>query len=629
MGITILRGPEHVVEIANDTYLKIVDQTEKNFVGKPLFEILPEIEDSIGTLLSDIYKTGDAFHGYEFPVHLKRNEQVELCYFNFVYHPLRENDVIVGIMVVATEVTTTVKAKNQIEENEEKLQLIIQGSDLGVFDLNLKTGNVVSSDRCYEILGFPERRQLTYQDLLSFIHPDDSEIRKKAFEKAKVEGVLHYQSRLIWSDQSLHWIDVKGKLFFDADNNPERILGTVRDITKERTFQQQLLEREEKFRLLADSLPQQVWTADPNGNLNYWNKTVFDYSGLTLEELLSHGWPHMVHPDDRARNLKEWQEAVYSGNEFLIEHRFRKHNGEYRWQLSRAIPQKDEDGVIKMWVGSSTDIQDQKMFTTELENQVRQRTNELEQKNLDLEKMNKELQSFVYISSHDLQEPLRKIQTFSSRIVETEYELLSDTAKKYFTRMQKSAFRMQNLIQDLITYSRANVQDTNFETIDLLEVIEDLKETLSEELEKSQVTFKIHNICSLEVIPVQFKQIMHNLISNSIKFAQIDQPLEININCEKVDGKKVDLPSIADDQHFYHIRYSDNGIGFEPQYNNKIFEVFQRLHNKDAYSGTGIGLAIVKRIVENHDGFIFANGILNEGTRFDIYLPAEQTPLKF
>ncbi|MBO3099698.1 PAS domain-containing sensor histidine kinase [Gelidibacter pelagius] len=623
LGIVIFRGPENVIEMANESYLQLINQTEEQFVGKPLFETLPEVEDAMAPIIAKLYKTGDPFYGYELPIHLNRHGTTELGYYNFVYHPLKENNAITGIMVVASEVTATVKAKHLIEENEEKLKLIIEASELGVYDVNLKSGKIIASERCYEILGFPEKTHLSHKDIITTIHPDDLIIRKKAFEKAYAEGVLHYQSRVIWKDQSLHWIDAKGKVFYDEENQPSRLLGTVRDITEEHTFQQQLLEREEKFRLLADSMPQHVWTSDPEGNLNYFNQSVYDFSGLTPEQIIEAGWIQIVHPDDWEENIKKWTEAVRNGSDFLIEHRFRKHNGEYRWQLSRAIPQKDADGNIKMWVGSSTDIQEQKMFTTELENMVQLRTNELEEKNIDLEKINKELQSFVYISSHDLQEPLRKIQTFSSRILETEYETLSDNAKKYFGRMQKSAYRMQNLIQDLIAYSRTNVQEIKFESVDLSEVIEDLKETLSEELEENHVTFKLHDICTIEVIPVQFKQILHNLISNSIKFSRAELPVIIDINCEKVDAKSLDIALPSDHEHFYHISYTDNGIGFEPEYNQKIFEVFQRLHSKDEYSGTGIGLAIVKRIIENHEGVIIANGSLNEGARFDIYIPTE------
>ncbi len=621
-GIVILRGPENVAEMANQTYLKLVDKTEEEFIGKPLFESLTEIRETIAPIIDNIYKTGNAFYGYEFPVNLYRKGKIEASYYNFVYHPLMENKVITGIMVVATEVTDTVKAKNLIAENEEKLNLIINASDLGVFDVNLKTGNMISSDRCYEIYGFADKRNLSREKMITNLHPEDLDIRKKAFEKAYQTGTLRYQIRVIWNDKSIHWVDAKGKVYFDELNVPERLLGTVRDITEEQTFQQQLMEREEKFRLLADSMPQHVWTSDPEGNLNYFNKSVYDYSGLAPEEIIKTGWIEIVHPDDKDENIKQWYESIDSGKDFLVEHRFRKYNGDYRWQLSRAIPQRDKDGLIKMWVGSSTDIQEQKMFTTKLENMVHLRTNELQHKNMDLEKMNKELQSFVYISSHDLQEPLRKIQTFSSRILEKDFETLSETAKKHFSRMQKAAFRMQTLIQDLIAYSRTNVQEIKFEIVDLQEIIEEIQETLSEELEQSNVTFKLNNICELKIIPVQFKQVIHNLISNSIKFAKADHPIIIEIDCKKVGGKEIGNEALSD-RDYWHIKFSDNGIGFEQQYHEKIFEVFQRLHSKDDYTGTGIGLAIVKRIIENHEGVIVASGKLDEGATFDIYIPAQ------
>ena len=275
-----------------------------------------------------------------------------------------------------------------------------------------------------------------------------------------------------------------------------------------------------------------------------------------------------------------------------------------------------------MWVGSSTDIQQQKMFTSELEKMVEQRTNELQKNNRDLEKMNEELQSFVYISSHDLQEPLRKIQTFASLILETEYEQLSESVKTYFSRMQKSAFRMQNLIKDLIAYSRTNSEDIKFEVVNLLDIIEDVKETLSEELEQVELNFELHNICDIKMIPVQFKQVILNLVSNSIKFSKKEELTHIEIDCQIKKGSQTGIEELSPEKEYCHIQYSDNGIGFEPQYAEKIFDVFQRLHSKEDYIGTGIGLAIVKRIIENHEGLISATGKLGEGATFDMYIPA-------
>lgn len=187
--------------------------------------------------------------------------------------------------------------------------------------------------------------------------------------------------------------------------------------------------------------------------------------------------------------------------------------------------------------------------------------------------------------------------------------------------MHKSANRMQNLIQDLIAYSRTNDQEIKYEIVDLLEIIEDTKETLTEELEQSDVTFELNNLGKVKVVLVQFRQVVLNLISNSIKFAKKDQPVHIKISCESIKGKETGIEALNVDQNYNHIQYCDNGIGFDQQYSKKIFEVFQRLHNKEAYTGTGIGLAIVKRIIENHEGVILATGQLNKGATFDIYIP--------
>ncbi|MGB3144218.1 MAG: ATP-binding protein, partial [Maribacter sp.] len=370
------------------------------------------------------------------------------------------------------------------------------------------------------------------------------------------------------------------------------------------------------------SMPQYIWTADPEGNLDYFNQSMYDFTGLAPGQLDNENWVQMVHPDDRERNMARWKQSIKTGENYLFEQRFRKHDGEFRWQLSRAIPQRDIDGVIKRWVGTSTDIQEQKMFAKELEKQVRVRTKELEQKNLDLEKMNKELESFVYISSHDLQEPLRKIQMFSSRLVDLEYDNLSENGKKHFDKIQNSAFRMQQLIRDLISYSRTNVKETNYEIVDLGEIIDDVKETLSEELENNEVSFQLNDICDVKIITVQFKQVILNLITNSVKFAQENHPLVITINCAEVMGEDIGIETLSKGKKYTHVQFKDNGIGFEQEYNQRIFEVFQRLHNKQTYAGTGIGLAIVKRIIENHDGDITAKGKRNEGATFDIYIPA-------
>ncbi|MFC5625071.1 PAS domain S-box protein [Algoriphagus winogradskyi] len=755
LGITILRGDDYTVEMANENYLLLVDKSEEEFIGKPLFETLPEVQEVIEDIFLEIKRTGKPFFGNEFPVTMNRYGKHESTYFNFVYHPLKEQSgEISAIMVVATEVTATVKAKHllqesekhfrsmvmqspipmtilrgenhiidsankvmfesvwrrkpadvigipiidafpeleaqkypellkkvytsgkahsekesiaiiagdngvqkfyfdfeyaplydtegkvwgimitvndvtdkvearlKVEENEERLNIVISASGLGVWEFNLKTEESIISNRCYEIMGVSGLEKVSNAQLMEKFHPDDLETVKLAYEKAYKTGSLLYESRVLRDDSERCWIEVRGKVFFDQNNEPERIVGTIRDITEEKNFHKLLLEREEKFRLLADSMPQIIWTSDRDGKVNYFNQAVYIFTGLSADELISDGWAQMVHPDDRKKNIEKWAQSISSGKDYHFEHRFRKADGTYRWQLSRAIPQRDDQGNIKMWVGSSTDIQDQKLFANELEKQVKDRTKELQFKNIELEKMNKELQSFAYISSHDLQEPLRKIQTFTSLLLDDEYDNISAKGKDMFDRMQNAAQRMQTLIQDLLVYSRTNTQERVFEEVSFSSIINEIIDNQKEELQYKEATLDVNAACRIRVIPFQFKQLLMNLTSNALKFSDPSRKVLIGIKCQLISGENAGVAKLDPEQMYNWISFSDNGIGFDPSYSEKIFEVFQRLHGKAEYAGTGIGLAIVKKIVDNHNGFIQATGELGKGATFDIYIPA-------
>lgn len=261
--------------------------------------------------------------------------------------------------------------------------------------------------------------------------------------------------------------------------------------------------------------------------------------------------------------------------------------------------------------------ENQKVFTDLLEKEVQIRTRQLEENYHSLEKLNKELESFAYISSHDLQEPLRKIQTFVSVISEKELENLSEKGKEYFKRIQNSAERMQALINDLLAYSRTSVDERKFEITNFKKVVEQVIDDLKEELEEKKAKIEIKEMCESNIIPFQFRQLLYNIFSNALKFSRADVNPVIAINCEIVDRET----SFGHTEKHCHIKISDNGIGFDQKYGEKIFELFRSLHPKEEYNGTGIGLAIVKKIVENHGGTITASGKLQEGATFDIYLP--------
>jgi len=235
---------------------------------------------------------------------------------------------------------------------------------------------------------------------------------------------------------------------------------------------------------------------------------------------------------------------------------------------------------------------------------------------------NKELLAFTYISSHDMQEPLRKIQTFTSVILKEEKETLSDNGKNYLQRIHSTAERMQLLINDLLTFSRINKTDRKFEKTELSTIIDDVKAELEDTIKDKNATIEAVELCHANIIPFQFRQLIYNLISNALKFSRVNIPSQITIESSIVKGSKLNNEKLSPEKNYCHIIVKDNGIGFESHFSERIFGVFQKLHNKEVYGGTGIGLAIVKKIVENHNGIITATGELNKGAIFDIYIPA-------
>jgi len=752
LGICILKGPNLVVEMANSTYLHIIDKTESEILNKPLFDSVPETKETAYPIIKNVFETGEAYYADEFAVILNRYNKEELGYFNLVFYPLKEDDQIEGVIVVAYEVTeevkgrhlltesekafrnivmespiamatfrgkdyiiemanstmmhdiwqreekdcigkpllevfpelinqkypellndvlangktireneavayvdikgklkrfyldyeyTTlydksgkssgimctvydvtakVKARKKVETSEERARLAAEIGGIATWDLNLLNKNLIYTENILDIFGFEKNTKILHQDIRSRVLPEDEHIVIEAYEKALESGIYKYEARILKLDHSIGWIKVHGRIFFDENNIPVKMLGTVMDFTVEKNMQQVLMKSEQKFRLLADSMPQLIWTSDTLGNLNYFNETFYNYSAVSKEEIEKNGWLQIVHPDDREENVKLWIESVKSGHDFLFIHRFRRYDDEYRWQLSRAIAQLDENGKIQMWVGTSTDIEDQKNFTNRLEEQILERTTQLEITNRDLVNMNIELQSFAYISSHDLQEPLRKIQTFASRLADLDEQNISTTARTYLTRIEISAKRMQNLIQDLLTYSRANSAERVFTTVQIDDIAEEVISDFSDRIEEKNALIEYSNLGEASLILFQFRQLLHNLVENALKFSKPGIPPHVKISVEKIDGKL--LPDAEfKDKTYLHLQVSDNGIGFELVYKDKIFEVFQRLNTETEYKGTGIGLAIVKKIVENHKGFIAVSSEKGEGSTFNIYIP--------
>jgi len=295
-----------------------------------------------------------------------------------------------------------------------------------------------------------------------------------------------------------------------------------------------------------------------------------------------------------------------------------------------------------MWVGSTTEIHEQITQKVTLRKAVEERTRELKEANEELllqnqEKelrtkelinANKDLTTYAYISSHDLQEPLRKIDIFIGRILESDEKNLSAAGNGYFNKIIKITRRMRTLISDLLAYSNTKNTPAKFENTDLTVILQDVVKELEMNIKEKSATVEMRQLCLGNIIPSLFYQLMQNLIGNALKFSRPDVTPHITIESKLIAGNEINIEKLSDQQEklipgktYCHLSVKDNGIGFDPQYNERIFEVFQRLNASTDFEGTGIGLAICKRIVENHNGMITASGEINAGAVFDIYLP--------
>jgi len=379
------------------------------------------------------------------------------------------------------------------------------------------------------------------------------------------------------------------------------------DITDSIEALQTLELSEEKFSKLFESSPYSIsLTEIETGKIVEVNESYLELTGFTRQELIGNTTIELKIIS------KEEHDAIYK----VLSEQGRIKNAEVSMRIKTGE-------IVPVLVSTETiTVGQQKYFLHALNDitELKKSEKEIEQKNKDLEKMNKELEAFTYISSHDLQEPLRKIQTFATRLLDVENQNLSETGKDYFHRMQEAANKMQTLIQDLLSFSRINSSERKFELVDLGSMIGEIKSEFKETIAKTNARIEIGEMLQAKVIPFQFRQVIFNLLSNALKFSQSGTPPHIEIYCTFIPAHSTYiLKGIA----MHHIVFRDNGIGFEQRFAEQIFQLFQRLHGKDEYGGTGIGLAIVKKIIENHNGIIFANSEIGKGARFDMYIPAE------
>ncbi|HVW10575.1 MAG TPA: ATP-binding protein [Bryobacteraceae bacterium] len=345
----------------------------------------------------------------------------------------------------------------------------------------------------------------------------------------------------------------------------------------------------ERFRFLAESMPQKIFTATPDGEVNYFNQQWIEFSGLSADELRHAGWAGVLHPDDLEADEEARAHALATGEPYNIQHRFRRADGEYRWHLTRVHAMRDEEGKILMWIGSNTDIHEQK----EREEALR--------------RANDDLQQFAYSASHDLQEPIRNVTIYSEIIGRRYKDVLDADGRQFLGFLTEGGRRMAMLINDLLAYTRAGAADVDVSLQDSNTVLQQTLAGLAEAIRESGATVTHDELPRIYIGEAHLQQVLQNLISNAIKY-RTEEPPKIHI-------------SAVNQGAAWQFSVKDNGIGIDPQYKEKIFGVFKRLHRDQKYSGTGVGLAICQRVVERYGGRIWVESSAGHGATFHFTVP--------
>lgn len=709
--MTIFRGPDFVIEIANIKMFKNVWRKEEDAVlGKKLLDVFPELKNQgYPEELKKVFNTRETYRKNESVAYFQGDDGMRKFYLDYEYAPLFETDgVVSGIMVTVNDVTEKVEARQRLEIEEARLRLATEGSRLATWDLDIQTSNIVHSARLAEIFGHEGSIIITHQALRGQIHPDDLHtVVEKAFEDAIKTSIYYYEARVIWPDNSVHWIRTHGKVIYNENKLAVRMIGTLlditeakiseqevarlaaivqssadaiiskkmdgtitswnsaaekmfgysaneiigkpiasiippdqmdqeieilsqiekglgvysfetrrlrkdhteidisltispikdtngriigaskiaRDITRQKQIEKQVLESEEKFRLLASSMAQLIWTGDAHGNLNYFNQAVYKFSGFNLEQLQNGGWLEIVHPDDREENVNKWMHSITTGEDFIFEHRFRRNDGEYRWQLSRALAQKDSNGKIQMWVGTSTDIHEIK------ENE--------EQKDF-----------FISMASHELKTPITTtkgyIQILMSRYQDNGDAFLNSSLET----VNKQIITLTTLITELLDLSKIKAGSLQlvkeqFCITDLIkEIVKDIQHTAPD----CVISFTEKEDAPVYADKGRIGQVIINFLTNAIKYSPNCRDIAIS---SKVANNMVT------------VAVKDGGIGISKTDQLKIFQRFYRVAGKDekTFPGFGIGLFIAAEIIQRHEGKIGVDSEPGNGSVFYFSLP--------
>ncbi|TGE09800.1 PAS domain-containing protein [Hymenobacter fodinae] len=606
--LATLLGPHHVVGFINGNFNRFLGGHVQ--LGQTAHSAAPWLqEQGLLAILDEVYASGEPASGHEQLVlqPATPDAPAQEVYFDFVCRPLRnEHHTMQGILVFAVDVTDRVRARRRMEVLDAELhrqdELLRQ-----MLESLPQMTSIIGPDGHVEYAS-PQWFAYTGQTIDDLpqawqraLHPTDVASDAARFAQAQLTRQGYSQEIRLRNEQGQYrWHLNRLVPALNNDGEPYRWYSSSTDIHEQRLLAEELRRSEEQFRFLAEAIPAIVWTARPDGNIDYINSRWPDCTGVPVEQTLQEGWATLIHQDEVADSLAQYKHSIQTGENLNMESRLLDvRTGRYRWYLHRAYALRNADNTIVRWFGTTTDIDDYK--------RVQER---LEERNAELTRTNQDLDYFVYTASHDLKQPINNMAGIFQELVRTATFHDPDAAQ-LVSMFEKALHQIYGTIHDLSELVQVQKlrHEVALELVELAPLVQEVLLSIAEPLElaTAQVTMDFSAVPALPFVRPNLQSVLYNLLSNALKYADPDRSPRVHISTLLDHGHPVLL-------------VQDNGMGIDlARYGSEMFQMFRRFH--DHVPGSGMGLYLVNRIVQSHGGHISVESRVGEGTTFRLYLP--------
>ncbi len=600
--ICILKGPTHIFQMANPDFDRLGGKID--YLGKPAIESFPEIRDQgFLEMLDSVYTTGIAFKAIEVPISLtnQRDGKISERYISFSCQAHRNIDnEVEGIFVFGTDVTEQMHIRRQIEKSELRYRTLIEQATEAIWITDTSLQYIDVNPYACHVFGYSKEEFLQLK-LTDILLEEDIARGVLKIDEIRSGKTIRKEQRLKRKDNQTVVMEISSKML---DHGEVIMFG--HDITERNKAEEEMKRLAKRLLMATTSAGMCVWEWDIETNLLTWDQGMYSLYNINVNDFdsLYGSWLSKLHSDDVSRVHEDLLLATKGGKDFNTEFRISWSDGSLHYIRASGIIEHDESGKRLRMIGINWETTERKLS----EIRLKELNENLEKHTRDLSMTNAELEQFAYVASHDLQEPLRMVTSYLTQIENKYGKLLDEKGKQYMFFAVDGARRMRQIILDLLDFSRIGRAEENLVDVDLNDLVDEILILSKDQIADKGASFQVGKLPVIAAYESPMRQVFQNLISNALKYARTDIPCHINICAEESNGDWV-------------FAVKDNGIGIDKEYFEKIFVIFQRLHNKDQYTGTGMGLAITKKIIDIQGGKIWLESEEGIGTTFYFSIP--------